>query len=185
MHNFLDGLIFAPCNWPQEHTQDFLPILEKFKYHKGSLQQSTLETTISDSAVTVEALPPIQEDSFNANELSCLNEVTGCDVLMIYKRSKAIKMLNFIIGGSTSRYPKSSFVLTKMSGESNSSLSQIHYFAQCNISNPKSQPIWIAAVTTYMEHSCKSWFGFPVEVWTTTPRTPSSISFIPISAIKS
>lgn len=66
MHNFLDSLIFAPCNWPQEHAQDFLPILEKFK---GSLQQETLETTILDSSVTVEALPSIQENSFAQHEL--------------------------------------------------------------------------------------------------------------------
>lgn len=97
---------------------------------------------------------------------------------MIYRRSKAIKVINFIIGGSTSRYPKSSFVLTSESNEEALALSQIHYFAQCSVSN-EIQPIWIAAVTT---HHCRSCFGFPVEVWTTTPRTPSSISFIRISA---
>lgn len=69
MHNFLDSLLFSSCNWPQEYIEDFLPILEEFKYHKGSLQQSTLETTILNNSVKVEPLPPIQEHSFTSIEV--------------------------------------------------------------------------------------------------------------------
>ena len=35
-----------------------------------------------------------------------------------------------------------------------------------------------------MEHTCKSWFGSPVQIWTITPNMPT-LSFIPLSAIKS
>lgn len=107
MHNFLDSLLFSSCNWPQEYTEDFLPILEKFRYNKGSLQQSTLETAISNSLLTVQPLPPVQECSFNSIELRYLKEVLGCDILMIYKKTKAIKVINFIIGSKDSRHPKS------------------------------------------------------------------------------
>ena len=75
MRNFLDSQLYCSCNWPQGYVADFLPLLEKFRYHKGSLQQSTLETTmLLSSELVIEPLPPVQESSFTPIELSYLKE---------------------------------------------------------------------------------------------------------------
>ena len=39
---FLDSVIYAPNNWPQEFASDFLPLLEQFRYSQGSLKQTNL-----------------------------------------------------------------------------------------------------------------------------------------------
>lgn len=186
MRNFLDSQQYSSCNWPQDYIEDFLPILEKFRYHKGSLQQSTLETTILlSSDLVIEPMPPIQEASFTAIELSYLKESVGSDLMLLYKKTKSIKLKKFIIGGKNSRHSKSSFVLTQTVDQASPHLSEIHYFAECTAKNGSSvSTVWIVAIQTYMEHPYKPWFGSPVQVWTITPITPTSISFVPISAIK-
>lgn len=184
MRNFLDSRLYSSCNWPQGYVKDFLPILEKFRYHKGSLQQSTLETTILSYKFAIEPLPPVQEASFTSIELSYLKEVLGLDLLLLYKKTKSLKLQDFIIGGKNSRHSKSSMVLTQTVDQMTACLTEIHYFAETK-TKKESKTVWIAAVQTYMEHPRKSWFGNPVQVWTITPNTPTSISFIPISAIKS
>ena len=37
---FLDSVIYAPNNWPQEFASNFLPLLEQFRYSQGSLKQN-------------------------------------------------------------------------------------------------------------------------------------------------
>lgn len=75
-------------------------------------------------------------------------------------------------------------MLTESSDQGATSLSEILFFAQCTTvsTDGTTTSFWTAFITTYMEHQCKLWFGYPVQVWTVTP---STCSFIPISAIKS
>lgn len=97
MHHFLDNQIYSFCNWPKDHIKDFFPVIEKFKYHKGSLQQTTVETAISASSVLdIEPLPPMKEDSFSKEELSLLKKIVASDVLMLYKKAGAIKIKKFV-----------------------------------------------------------------------------------------
>ena len=37
MRRFLDSKVYAPSRWPEDFVDDFLPLLKKFQYHKGSL----------------------------------------------------------------------------------------------------------------------------------------------------
>lgn len=177
MSNFMDSHIYSSSKWPQDYVKEFLPILDKFKYYKGSLQQSTFESAVLNSEV--KPLPPVLEISFTPIELSYIKELLGSEVLMLYKKTKAIKLKNYVIGSKNSRSSKASFVLTQNHDEATQTLLEINYFAQCSI---EGSPFWIAAVTMYMEHPCRYHYGYPVQVWTITP---SSVSFIPISAIKS
>ncbi len=130
--------------------------------------------------MAVEPLPPIQEDAFSAIELSYLKEMFNLDILMLYKKAKAIKLQKFLIGAKKSRHSKSSFVMTQTDDQSTPVLSQIQYFAEYKATNFSTQ--WIVAVNTFVQHSCKVWFGNPAEVWTITP---NSMTFIPINAIRS
>ena len=41
--------------------------------------------------------------------------------------------------------------------------------------------VWVAAVSIYMAHNCKVWFGKPTQVWTTV--TYPGYSFIPLTNI--
>ena len=43
MQGFLDHTTFAPCKWPDKYKNDFLPVLEKHKYNKGSLRETDIE----------------------------------------------------------------------------------------------------------------------------------------------
>ena len=50
--------------WPEDYVADFLPLFEKFRYQKGSLMQSTLETQLDFGDVhdlAIQPLPPMQE----------------------------------------------------------------------------------------------------------------------------
>ena len=165
MSNFIDSHVYCSSKWPQDYVNDFLPVLDKFKYYKGSLQQSTFETAVLNS--DVQPLPPVLELSFTPLEISYIKELLGFDVFMLYKKTKAIKLNNYIIGGRNSRYSKASFVLTQNCDEATQSLSEVLYFAQCSAVGI-SVPVWIAAVTTYMEHPCRYHYGYPVQVWTIT-----------------
>lgn len=185
MQHFTNSYHFSPCNWPQEYVQQFLPVLQKFSYSKGSLQQTNLETALASSLPTdIEPLPPLYEDAFTVPELAYLRESFSLDVFMLYKKTKALQLHNFIIGGKNSRHSRSSLVLTQCENENSPSLSEIHYFAECKFT-AEPTTLWIAAVSTFEQHPYKDWFGMPVQVWTITPHTPSSLTFVPVSAIKS
>ena len=47
MRKFLESKLYAPSNWPGEFTDAYLPLLERFVYHKGFLMQKNLETELS------------------------------------------------------------------------------------------------------------------------------------------
>lgn len=194
MQRFLDSKIYAPHNWPSEYANKFLPVLEQFNYQKGSLQQTTLETIINSSANEVIPLPPINECTFSQNELFHLRhaltngETTSTDqnILMLYRKAKAIRICNqFVVGSKSSRYYKCSLVLARKPG-GNVGLAEINFFAECKLISSKKY-MWVAAVNWLMEHPCKDWFGYPTQVWTTVADVSSvdSTPFIPVSNIKS
>ena len=199
MRKFLDSKSYAPCNWPIAYKDDFYPVLEKFRYHKGSLKQSSFEDrdTVNDEVC---GMPPIQEDVFNHIQLSTIATLlSSCypkdshTVLMLYSRAKAIRTQQVVIGSAGCRHSNASLVLIDDPNIANTpTLCEIQYFAQCRLhpltssSGDVSQPktIWVAAVKVFMEHPCKHWYGHPIQVWCTVPNSPYT-HFVPVSSILS
>lgn len=65
-------------------------------------------------------------------------------------------------------------------------LVEIDLFMKCfaNVEDSsKPMTLWVACVTTYLEHPCKIWFEHPVQVWTTVASPETSL--IPVTNIKS
>ena len=38
-NRFLDSKFYAPSNWPSQFSKEYLPLLQRFSYNKGSLMQ--------------------------------------------------------------------------------------------------------------------------------------------------
>lgn len=97
---FLDSKTYAVCNWPEEFKDKFAPLLEEFKYQKGSLQQSSF-----GEAFEVRSLPPVQENAFSPVELAAVNNLAmslypreSLTVPMLYNKCKSVQLNGFTIG---------------------------------------------------------------------------------------
>lgn len=195
MRRFLDSRAYAPCNWPKDYRDVFIPVLEKFQYQKGSLQQESFETA-NPNATKVIGLSPIQEDGFNPLELSEIQKVVAeqhpnetFEVAMLYNKANAIVSKDIVIGSSGCRHSNASIVLVGESstlGTQTASLCEIQYFAECRLTQPsgESQSFWVAAIQIFMAHPCKMWYGDPVQVWSTVPNS-IDIQYVPVSSIAS
>lgn len=176
MHRFLDSKSYAPIYWPQEFTAEYLPLLQRSVYLRGSLMQSNLETEITDQKFT--PLPPVQEFALSSSHKVQLQpyfeqRLSGESfvVLTLCRRTKALAVGDFVLGAKGSRHSQSSLVLAECSqtGE-RVALAEIQYFMEC-IAIPDNDHIqgvslWIACVNWFLEHPCKVWYGNPVQVWT-------------------
>lgn len=188
---FFASNTYAPYNWPAEFVDDFFPILQGFSYQRGDLMQVTLEAEISSSKeLSLVPLPPIQECALSSWQVQSLRPILdgivgsiSYDVLVIHQKAKAVQVGKcFVLGAKGSRHSNSSVVLAKRDG--NIFLAEIQFFIQCTtLSNSGHKYIWVAAISWFMEHHCKVWFGNPCQVWSIT--TYPGYSFIPLSDIVS
>lgn len=191
MRRFLDSIQYAASCWPEEFASDFLPLLGQCRYNQGSLMQTNLHTEISNAEVC--PLRPIRECSLSAGEVSLVKCIFdhefGKDMytpLLLFKKAKALKVGEYVVGSNGPRYQRSSIVLAKTLTGDSLSLARIDFYAECSIllnaceSNPQ-RTSWLAAVSWFMEHPCRMWYGVPVQVWCTTVH---SFQFIPINLIK-
>lgn len=192
MRKFLDSKIFAPCNWPCEYIDDYFPLLKPFSYQKGSLQQSTVESLIlTNASLSFAPLPPIQEyalHSYEQDDLHCVFDSVldenSYTILVLCQRAKALLVKDFVIGAKGSRHSLSSLVLAKHSTDDEVGLAQILFFAQCvaiTKSDGHQTIIWVAAVSWFMDHPCRVWYGNPVQVWSAA--SFPGFSFIPVTNI--
>ena len=190
MRKFLDSKIYSPCHWPHEYIQDYYPLLKQFSYQKGSLQQSTVETLITTDDANFAPLPPVQEYALQSHEQDELYEIfntlldeNSYTVLILSQRTKALLLKDFVIGAKGSRHSQSSIVLANRTN-SEVGLAQILFFAECvAISKVDGHhtKLWVAAVSWFMDHPCKVWYGNPVQVWSAA--TFPGFSFIPVTNI--
>ena len=49
---FLQNKIYATCNWPDEFKQEYLPLLHRFEYNRGSLIQTSLKNALSTENIS-------------------------------------------------------------------------------------------------------------------------------------
>lgn len=183
---FLDNKIYASYNWPQEFVCEYLPLLQKFEYNKGSLKQSSPSAHSLD--LTVTPLPPIQEQGFLSWQVEELHElihmpVENYRVLVLHNRTKAVIVGDSIFGAEGSRHSNSCFVLALHASSGDYRLAKINFFAECIVvaDNGDRVAVWVAAVSWFDSHPCKVWFGFPTQVWSTSSFHES---FVPLQSIK-
>ena len=63
-------LYYAPDNWPSEFAQEYLSLLKRFDYNKGSLMQTSInQDQGTNSSVSVHSLLPGSECAFSPFEL--------------------------------------------------------------------------------------------------------------------
>ena len=193
MRKFLDSKIYAPCNWPFEHVDEYLPLLKQFCYQKGSLQQSTIETIITgDVQLSFTPLPPVQEYALHPEELEDLYQIfntllveNSYTILILAQHTKSLLVKDFVIGAKGSRHSQASLVLAKH--RSNEvGLAQILFFAECVAMNKVDghhTKMWVAAVSWFMDHPCLVWYGNPVQVWSAA--SFPGLTFIPVTSVVS
>ena len=203
MHRFLASSELGVHNWPSEYKNEFLPVLHKQDSFKGSLTSDTLETALESSYQNLTPSPPIREsalqyfdkESLNSSVLQILGH-SNFTTLTLFQKSSALMINGFVIGSKSSRYKTSSQVMVMQSDHSASAqipkLAVVHYYLKLDVLESKAASdlckvkqnvcIWFAAVSFYIQHQCRVWFGSPIEVWSST--TASEIAFIPISCIK-
>ena len=115
-------------------------------------------------------------------------EADSYNILMLHQRAKALVINQFVIGARKTNHSRSHLVLAQNLGSSSDNqLAEIFFFA-CAVAVVKSDStkkhyMWFAAVSWFMEHQCKFWFGSPTQVWSSTPYP--GYCFIPVSDIKS
>ena len=193
MRRFITSHTYSAQNWPEELKADFIPVLKHSYYCKGSLMQETLEGFMEGmDEAGMSPLPPVREIVLSADMKSSLQESlmlvfpdTTLDILMLSKRCKALKMGTFTLGSEKSKYTTSSLTLVNRKDYIQPQLARIQYYLQCAFRTPDSSvhTIWVAAISFFYEHPCHSWFGWPIEVWSTAT-TPDTF-LVPISSIKS
>lgn len=190
MRRFLDSKIYAPIYWPKEFTNEYLPLLQRSIYQKGSLMQAAIETEMSSQSFTL--LPPVLEIALSASQKLDVHsffekELSGISFVVktLCLQTKALAINGFALGAKGSRHAQSSLVLAEQSQLIR--LAEIQYFVEC-VAVPdkeKAKPInqCFACVSWFMEHPCKLWYGNPVQVWTTV--TSPGLFLIPVVSIMS
>lgn len=196
MRKFVSSYSYSTQNWPKEFQEDLSGVLLKCNHYcKGSLMQDTLESCM-ENCYEVRPLPPVHEIALSQEMKHTLQELlssnfpnTFVHIYMLSKRCTALKLEAFTLGSVKSKYTTSSLCLvTRTNSDAIHQywLARIQNYLQCNFCtevDSKLHSVWIAAVSYFYEHPCRSWFGFPVEVWST--ETTPDIDLIPISYIKS
>ena len=160
---FLDSKAYAPSNWPNQYINEYLPLLNSFRYQQGGLQQKTIETEISlFNCDNIFSLPSIREYALDQHEkdsiCSLLDKtmyVGTYHLLVLYTPMKALLVQKFVIGAEGSWHTKSSLDLAKNRVTNSITLAKITCTVGSGITSERSK-IWMAAVEWYMDHPCKS-----------------------------
>ena len=175
------------------YVNDFLPVLERFKYQQGSLMQTTVELSGTEGECT--PLVTVYECVWMPDELQKLKgivkrtlNVADCNVLMVTKLSKGVLLDGFVLSSATSRYSKSNHIFANRQG-TGISLAEVMYFSECHCqvlvsdSEPIFKKVWVIAVKWHMDHPCKVWYGYPSQVWSCVQH--SELDFIPMTSFRS
>ena len=110
--------------------------------------------------------------------------MVGDGLLRLYQKTTAVKLGNFVLGAKASCHGNSSVLLAKRSND-DICLCEVKYFVRCTVKKGEEHTyVWMAAVSWFMNHQCKVWFGSPCQVWSSATTHPS-YSFVLIEDIVS
>lgn len=197
MRRFMVSHDYGISNWPEEYKSEFVPLISKCKYNKGSLVFDSLEDFMPscNQSGVLEPLPPIRECTWLPHQKEVLHRIlrglVGHNELMVltlFQKCKAVAVGRIFIGANNGRYATSSHVMAVHPRfPSALHLATIEYFARVDMKQTSGEEltasVWVAAVSFYYEHQCKVWFGYPTEVWATA--TLPDLFFVPVHCIKS
>lgn len=178
MRRFMQVNEYGINQWPEEYREEFQPLISDCRYCKGSLMSVALESTLVSD--TCNPLPPLHECAFSSHinseivvTLRNLNYFTSdstLKVLSLYQKCKAIKFGQFVLGSCGSRYTTASVVVVHTLQNTELKVAQIQYYFKFHVSvklatgDFEMKSFWFAAISLYESHSCKVWFGNPVQV---------------------
>ena len=198
MRQFIRSYEFGVHTISSEYRQEYLPLIEKCIYNKGSLKQTSLEVAVLDDSC-VSPLPPVYAYAFTPAERTCLvpvictilgSEESCITILTLSQKCNSLQVDGFLLGSVRGRHKSASLVLAyPLSDITRWKLAKINYFAKCsytyknNDSTETTSTSWVACINFFLEHEYKAWFGYPTEIWSKAEE--SSTCFIPLSHIKS
>ena len=168
--------------------QEYLPLIQKFEYKKGSLSSNTFNPSSKDSIIP---LPPIQERAFMESDIGTIHSVLEpilneeFQLLLLYTYTKALLQGDNVLGGEGSRHSRSSLIKAYHPTKHEFMLAKIEFFALCTCiikSNNSQLREWVAFVNWFDGHMCKAWFSYPTEVWSTYS---FESSYIPLQSVHS
>lgn len=196
MRRFMQVSEYGLHYWPEEYKDDFSPLIADFRYCKGSLIPTSLESALAREECT--PLPPLYEQALSSSLKSTLLDAFcklkyfpsdfTLDILSLYQKCKSVKLGRFILGSNCSRHKTASIVLVQTLQDNEIKLAEIQYYIKCyvKVSSPstttKSESFWFAAVALFQPHDCAVWYGSPVQVWSQV--TSVDILLVPVSHIK-
>ena len=194
MRKFLDIHNNGTLQWPEEFREEFAPMLERHRFNKGSLSHTSLESELEHNpADGINPLSPLFETVLEPDDSQLLRNavsVAGINagdftILPLIKKCAAIRINGYTLGSCRSRYSVSSVVMVSPLDQSESVLAEIQYFLWCDVScaNCNVRSYCFVAVSFYMQHPARMWFGSPAQVWAAVTNT--EVRFLPITYIKS
>ena len=194
MRLFLRSHEFGIHTISNDYKQDFIPLIEKCVYNKGSLKQTCLQYAVLEDE-NVLPLPPVHISPFTLEEREDLQntilkfanlDVNQVTVLTSFQKCRSLQVGGFLLGSVEGRHKSAAFVLASpLQHTGRPKLAKIYYFAKCSYvyTTEHTSTCWLAVVKFFLEHDCRVWYGYPTEVW--TKMEASSPSFIPLSHIAS
>jgi hypothetical protein len=201
MRQFIRSYEFGINTISTDYREEFLPLIKKCIYNKGSLKQTSLEVAVLDDS-SASPLPPVYASAFTPAErrnlvpsickiLGYFEESNNITVLTLFQKCSSLRVDGFLLGSVRGRYKSESLVLAQpLSYAVRWKLARIYYFAKCSYTykaqdsaTETTSTSWLACVSFFLEHDYKAWFGYPTEIW--SKAEASSTHFIPLSHIKS
>lgn len=200
MRQFIRSYEFGIHTISSDYREEYLPLIEKCIYNKGSLKQTSLEVAVLDDS-NVSPLPPVYASAFTPADRTALVpsickilgsiENSNLTVLTLFQKCNSLQVGGFLLGSVRGRHKSASLVLAHpLTNVTRWKLAKIYYFAKCSYtykngmcSKETTSTSWLACVNFFLEHDYKAWFGYPTEIWSKAEE--SSMSFIPLSHIKS
>ena len=139
MHKFSASKAYAPINWPKEFSGEYLPLLQRFVYHKGSLMQKNVETELSTDQYC--PLTPVQEGALSTCQKSEVKQLFAKDLAVstgsitvhtLCKRTKTLSIGEYVLGSKGSRHSKSRMVLAECPiSDGRIELVEVLYYIEC------------------------------------------------------
>ena len=118
------------------------------------------------------ALEPHQNTSLLSTfHVANLADGDDTEILTICQKCQGLRLGGIILGTLSGQYKSYSMLLAyPLEVTLGLKLPGIRYFVRCACivkasSRQETVTIWFAAVSFFDEHSCKVWFGHPIEVW--------------------
>ena len=165
----------------QDFASNFGQLFAPYVKETGSLLE-TMQTSIIPTAI-----PPILEKAFDDTIVSSLQsklfslypDAKCVEILRLHKSTRAISLDESIkLASSKSNFSHCSKVII------NTKLIEISSFVQCKAKITDAfgvccdESFWFLSGSSYLNHSCKLWFGYPTEVWTTVLNDDMTYYFI-------